>query len=349
MHNILTFIDENGRFNDKMHILGLYIWHDNGVALYNKTYKMKINLSIIFLLLPIFFFSQPQDFFSEEILINEHIGGTLLKPNGADKIPLVIIIGDSGPTDRDGNQNFLKNNVLKKLAEGLTKNGIATFRYDKRTVKQVRRGNLNSNIKFEDFVKDAKDVITYFLKIKDNNYSEIALIGHGQGSLVAMLAADNKISKMISIGGSGMSFDKVILNQIELTAPHLVEPSKVVLEKLRNGETTTIYPQAMASIFDISIQPFMSSWIKYDPIDLVSSLQIPVLFVSGTKDLQVSVQETELLQEAAPNSEKKIIENMNHIMFIIEGDDLENSKSYNEGYRKISQELLDSVSRFINN
>jgi hypothetical protein len=85
-----------------------------------------------------------------------------LVPRDIEKPPLSIIIAGSGPTNRDGNQNFMKNNSLKKLAEGLSSEGIATFRYDKRIVKQIRQGNVDNNIMFDDFIKDASDVIEYF-------------------------------------------------------------------------------------------------------------------------------------------------------------------------------------------
>ena len=56
----------------------------------------------------------------------------------------------------------MKNNSLKKLAEGLTNKGIATFRYDKRIVKQILKNKVDPNITFDDFVTDAKSVIDYF-------------------------------------------------------------------------------------------------------------------------------------------------------------------------------------------
>ena len=109
-------------------------------------------------------FSQDTNFIIQDIAINNLIDGTLLIPNEVEKPNLVIIIAGSGPTDRNGNQSFLKNNSLKKLAEELSSNKIATFRYDKRIVKQIKQGNIDRNIMFDDFVTDAISVITYFKK-----------------------------------------------------------------------------------------------------------------------------------------------------------------------------------------
>ena len=64
-------------------------------------------------------FCQKQLYNEEEISISKWIDGTLLSPNFSEKLNLAIIIAGSGPTNRNGNQNFLKNNSLKELAEEL--------------------------------------------------------------------------------------------------------------------------------------------------------------------------------------------------------------------------------------
>lgn len=247
--------------------------------------------------------------------------------------------------DRNGNQNFLKNNSLKKLAENLTNNGIATFRYDKRVVKQIRQGNVDKDMMFDDFVNDAKDVINYF-KEKET-YSKIYVIGHSQGSLVGMLAAKENTDGFISLAGAGQNIGDVIVDQVTNMAPKLGEEAQKVVDKLKKGETTTEYPQALASVFSIDIQPFMMNWMQYNPTEVINELKIPVLIVNGTKDLQVSEGEAKLLKEANEKAQLQIIENMNHVFFEIKGDDLENSKSYNESFREISPELIESIVDFI--
>jgi len=310
-----------------------------------KSYVMKIKFLILSLLFSCITIAQEKTFIAEEVAVNNLIDGTLLTPKDNSKSVLAIIIAGSGPTNRDGNQNFLKNNSLKKLAEGLTNQGISTFRYDKRIVKQIRKGKVDKDIMFDDFVTDAISVIDYFKE--KNIYSKIYFIGHSQGSLVGMLAAKDKADGFISLAGAGKSIDLVIQEQIEKTAPMFTEDTKKTFAVLKENKTTTDYPPALASIFDISLQPFMSNWIQYDPSEKIKELQIPILIINGTKDLQVTTTEATLLKEANPNAQIKIIENMNHILFTIEGDSLENSKSYNEITRKINPEVIESIVAFI--
>jgi uncharacterized protein len=306
---------------------------------------MKIKL---FIILFFFFFqtlSQDTHFTSQDISINNLIDGTLLLPNNVKRPNLVIIIGGSGPTDRNGNQSFLKNNSLKKLAEELSNKQIATFRYDKRVVKQIRLGIIDQNIMFDDFVTDAMSVIDYFKQNKTFNH--IYVLGHSQGSLVGMLAAKDKADGFISLVGVGQTIDNIIIEQIGKTYPNLSNDAKQVFEILRKGKKTDNYPAELATVFNKDIQGFMANWMQYDPQEEIKKLQIPILIINGTKDLQVEPKEAELLKKAAPNSTVKLIENMNHVLVTIEGDNIENSKSYNESFRKISPKLIDDIVNFI--
>jgi hypothetical protein len=87
--------------------------------------------------------------------------------------------------------------------------------------------------------------------------------------------------------------------------------------------------------------------MQYNPQDIIKDLNMPILIINGTKDLQVSVEEAKLLKEASHNAELKIIDKMNNVLFIIEGDDLENAKSYNESARKLSDEMVTAILDFI--
>jgi len=310
-----------------------------------KVHNLKTYFFSIFLVIYSIGFTQEVNYSSEDITINTHVDGTLLFPNSNEKPKLAIIIGGSGPIDRNGNQNFLKNNSLKKLAERLSNQGIATFRYDKRVVKQIRTGNIDKNTLFDDFVTDAVSVIEYFKKT--NSYSKIYVIGHSQGSLVGILAGEGRMDGFVSISGAGKSIDSVVIEQVQKTAPQFTEGAKKAFGAMRYGRTISNYPPELSSIFNQEIQAFMINWMQYNPKELINSLDVPILILNGTKDLQVSIEEAQSLKNAAPNAELKIIEKMNHIMFIIDGDDLENAKSYNESTRPISSEVIEAIVNFI--
>ena len=285
-------------------------------------------------------------FISEEIAVTPLIEGTLLLPETSEKKPLVIIIAGSGPTDRNGNQNMMKNNSLKFLAEELYNKGIATYRYDKRILKIMKSGTIDEKkIKFDDFIDDAIAVTDYFQN--DTRFKKIFILGHSQGSLVGMIAAKDKADGFISIAGAGQEIDDVIVDQLSKQAPGLVENARKSFDDLRVNGVAQNYSPGLASIFRPQIQPFIYNWMQYNPQEELDKLSIPVLIINGDKDLQVQVSEAEKLQAVKPDAMYKVIPKMNHVLKEIEGNDLENSKSYNQYNLPVSKELITTITQFI--
>ncbi|MFV8334179.1 alpha/beta hydrolase [Flavobacterium sp. GSP14] len=307
----------------------------------------------ILFFLPILFVSvgysqtKTEIFKKEEISINTLLKGSLYTPlKNSKKETLVILIAGSGPTDRNGNQKNLVNNSLKYLCEGLAQNDIAAFSYDKRMFAQISLGTLNeATLSFEDFINDAKAVFTYFKNQK--KYNKIIIAGHSEGSLIGMIAANNNADAFISIAGPGRTIDAVVVEQIEKQAPFLKEEVLKNFEILKSGKTFELQNEMLASIFRPSVQPYMISWLKYNPQDEIKKLKIPTLLLNGTKDLQVSVGEAELLKKSKPDAELVIIDAMNHVFKEIKGDTSENMKSYNDPNLPISAQLLNTITRFI--
>lgn len=303
-------------------------------------------LPYFFLLFSFFATGQNDNFNSEDLSITKLIDGTLLIPENKKEQPLTIIIAGSGPTDRNGNQQMMNNNSLKFLAEELYKKDIATFRYDKRIVKQIRTNNVDEKqIRFDDFIDDAVAVMEHFKN--DKRFSKIYYIGHSQGSLIGMVAAQEGADGFISIAGAGQEIDDVIVEQLSKQAPGLTENARDSFDDLRANGVSNNYNTALASIFRKEIQPFIFSWMQFDPKEEIKKLNIPVLIINGDKDIQVSVSEAELLKAAKPDAEFKIIPKMNHIFKEVEGNDLENSKTYNLHNLPIVPELVETISVFI--
>lgn len=313
--------------------------------------RFKIFVSTLFIFLfPIVLFAQSEEkngIHSEELSITSLIDGTLLLPETENPVPLAILIAGSGPTDRDGNQPMMINNSLKFLAEGLTQHSIATFRYDKRIVKQIQMRNIDErNIRFDDFVDDAVAIVNYFAK--DDRFSKIFIIGHSQGSLIGMIAAQEHTDGFISIAGTGREIDDVIVAQLAQQAPGLEESAREAFDDLRTNGVAKNYNPGLASIFRPEIQPFILSWMQFDPAEEIKKLEMPILILNGDKDIQVSVAEAELLLKNKPDAELKIIPNMNHVLKEVEDMGLENQKAYNLQDLPVVPELIQDISEFIN-
>lgn len=286
-------------------------------------------------------------FNTEEIIINPLIKGSLSTPLQKDKKRnLIILIAGSGPTDRDGNQKGSNNNSLKYLSEELCKNDNAVFSYDKRIFAQITSGTLNeTDLSFDDFITDAKEVLMFFKNKK--KYNKIIIAGHSEGSLIGMIASNGNADAFISLAGAGRTIDLVLEDQIEKQAPSMKKEVQNYLKILKNGQTFELKNQSLASLFRPSVQPYMISWIKYNPQDEIKKLQIPVLIINGSKDLQVKTTEAELLKQAKPDAKIEIIDNMNHIFKEIKGDEKENMATYNNPDLPLMKELISIINLFL--
>ncbi|MDX1753940.1 MAG: alpha/beta fold hydrolase [Salinimicrobium sediminis] len=292
-------------------------------------------------------FAQEKHYNSQEIDINEYIKGTLVTPVSEEKMPLVILLQGSGPTDRNGNQSFMKNDALKKLALELAENGIASYRYDKRILQAQRLKIQEKDMRFDDFVTDAISVLDHFQE--NETFDKTVVLGHSQGSLVGMLAAKDRADGFVSIAGVAQPIDSILTVQIANQMPGLKENVQQTFREMRTNGSSSSYNPVLESIFRPSVQPFILSWMKFDPREEIAKLEIPVLLINGSNDLQVDKEEARQLQEAHPEAELVILENMNHILRKIEGDDLENSKSYNEASLPLHPELVPTLVEFIEN
>ncbi|MDX1761444.1 MAG: alpha/beta hydrolase [Christiangramia sp.] len=282
----------------------------------------------------------------EELTINQYTEGTLATPLSNNAESLVILIQGSGPTDRNGNQGMMNNDGLKKIARELAENGIASFRFDKRIFKINELKLKEEDLRFEDMVEDVENILNYFSE--QDKFENIILAGHSQGSLVGILAAQEKADAYISIAGAAQPIDNIIVEQINKMAPQLGDNARTAFDEIRENGKTTNYSPMLENIFKPSIQPYMASWMKYDPSEEIQKLDIPVLIINGTADIQVEEKEAEMLKKARPDSQLEIIENMNHIFREIKTDDkLVNTKSYNEPNLPLHPELIPIITNFI--
>jgi alpha-beta hydrolase superfamily lysophospholipase len=241
--------------------------------------------------------------------------GTLDLPNSTSHCPVVVIIAGSGPTDRDGNQPLMKNDSLKLLGRALAAKGIAVLRYDKRGVAEsMGAAPREEDLRFETYVDDVVQWITW---IRQNpRFSRIGLIGHSEGSLIGMLAAkQTMIDAFVSVAGSGRAAPMLIREQLNSKlASSLKARSNEILDELVAGRMVTDVPKELAAIYRPSVQPYLMSWFKYDPLQEIAALKVPVLIVQGTTDLQISVEDAKRLATAKQSAKLRLIDGMNHVL-----------------------------------
>ena len=293
-----------------------------------------------------FFNSYSISFESREKLIH----GSLMVPDTINQTPIVLIIPDTGPIDRNGNNPQMKNNALKLLAEGLYQYNISSFRYDKYGIgKSQDTAFVESALRFEHYVEDAANWIDYYKK--DNRFSKVVVLGHGQGALIAKLAAiKEEPDALISVNGGGRPIDLVLRDQLEKPIESnaaLGANFKAVISSFKAGKTTDNIHDFFIQVFNPSIQPFFISWMKYDPAKEIAKLSIPILVVHGNRDLQIREKDAQLLKDANPKALLLVIDKMNHIFRKVTADYSTNYSTYNQPELPIMYFFLKSVADYV--
>jgi predicted esterase len=141
----------------------------------------------------------------------------LTLPTGKKDVPCIIFVHGSGPNDMD--ETIYDNKPFKDLAYGLSSNGIATFRYNKRTnqyskelSKSMDTMTLNSEV-LEDVVLAYK----FVAKQKGINSSRIYILGHSLGGYVIPKIAEllPKAAGFIILAGSARPLEDLLIDQTQ--------------------------------------------------------------------------------------------------------------------------------------
>jgi len=285
--------------------------------------------------------------------------GTLERPVTKSRVPIVLILSGSGPSDRDGNSPALPgtNNCLKLLAEALAARGIASVRYDKRSIGETGKAMLaaaektktvlkENDLSFENFIDDA---VRWGKQLRaDRRFSSVSLAGHSEGSTIAMVAAQRLGAKSyISIAGPGRPLQQVILEQIRPQfTPELFKRTEEILAQLVAGKTVASVPSELNILFRPAIQPYMISWLRYDPSKEIAKLRMPVLIAQGTTDLQVTVVDAKALAAGNPSAKLLLIDSMNHTLKKATNNQ-EQKAAYSDPKLPVVPELIDGIGNFL--
>ena len=287
----------------------------------------------------------------ENIQLNagtETIYGTVTLPVIYTEVPVVLIIAGSGPTDRDSNNTYgLLTDSSKMIAYELAQNGIASVRYDKRGIGESSKAmKSEEDLVFDDYINDAVNWVQ--MLYNDKRFSKIAILGHSEGSLIGMIAAEKtKVDAFISVAGMGYSFYDTLKRQLKTQPKDVYNECVRIMDELKKGNRVADVSKDYYSLFRPSVQPYLISVFKYDPAVEIKKLNIPVLIIQGTTDLQVTVDDATILKNSNPDAVLKIIDGMNHILKDAPIDQEKNLKTYSNPKLPLSSVFKESLINFI--
>ncbi len=263
---------------------------------------------------------------------------------------VALFISGSGASDRDGNSlPAMQNNSLKYLAHAITRSGVSTLRVDKRGVAASKDAGLKEeDLRFQTYVDDITSWIDFLTK---RGFKEVILVGHSEGALVATLAAKHpSVISMVSLAGAGRPASDILKEQLEKNTPENVSVLAAgIIDQLVAGKKVEDVPVMLQSLFRPSVQPYLISWFQLDPAKEIAKLNIPVLVIQGSTDIQISEQDAKLIHQSAKNSKLHIIKGMNHVLKKADGGRLKQQLSYLSPDLPLIESLAKTVSKFLEN
>jgi pimeloyl-ACP methyl ester carboxylesterase len=295
---------------------------------------------------------------AEQVLTQEvkggSLGGTLMLPAATGKVPVALIIAGSGPTDRDGNSALLPghNDSLKLLAAALAQQGIASLRYDKRGIGASRAAMTSeAALRFDDLVDDAA---RWIARLKaDPRFSTVVVIGHSEGSLIGMIAAQDTAARagadgFVSLAGIAERQSAILRKQLagKLT-PEQAADNERILSALERGETVPDVAPMWVRFYRPSVQPYLISVYRYVPTVQIAALRAPALIVQGTTDIQVGVDQAQALKAARPDAALVIVPGMNHVLKAVPADAPDPVASYGDPSLPLHPQLAPAIVGFV--
>jgi pimeloyl-ACP methyl ester carboxylesterase len=286
--------------------------------------------------------------------------GTLRTPDGFTKGPAVLMIAGSGPTDRNGDSTApgVRPGAFRLLADALEKAGVPTLRYDKRGVGASMSALIGAapltnasayaaeaDLRFTDMAADADAMAAQLAKTP--GVSCVVILGHSEGSLVGMLAAERfPVCGYVSVSGLGRTADHSLHEQLAASLPAAtLAQADDVLGKLKAGQTVPDAP--LPALFRPSVQPYLISWLQIDPAAEIARIKAPVLILQGDNDFQVSVTEARALAAARPDAKLVIVPGMNHILKLAPTDRAANAATYADPALPLAPELVSAITAFV--
>ncbi|HEY2904935.1 MAG TPA: alpha/beta fold hydrolase [Vicinamibacterales bacterium] len=271
--------------------------------------------------------SRPND---EQVRIPSNgftLAGTISKPAQAapSALPAVVLVSGSGPNDRDEQVAGIP--VLGQLASAIADAGFMVLRYDKRGVGQS--GGRAESAGLQDYVEDLRGAVKLLSERKDVDAKRIAIVGHSEGGLVAMLAAakEKKVAGVVLLATPGISVGDLILAQ----QAHLLARSKLsdaekqdriamqkkIQQAVTSGKGLDQLPAAVRKQVDnMEFQTLLAA----DPAKIVPDVRQPILIVQGELDTQVEPSNADRLVELAnkrknaPPAQAVKVPGVNHLL-----------------------------------
>ncbi|MDF2450400.1 MAG: hypothetical protein K0R26_2904 [Bacteroidota bacterium] len=251
--------------------------------------------------------------------------GALCVPNNVKNPPVVLLLAGSGPNDKD--ESIGPNKPLKDLATGLATNGIATYRYDKRTLvypkessEQIETFDLNKEV-----IEDALNAIEIIKKYPDFKNSKIYIAGHSLGAMCAPLIASKSksVNGVIMLAGNARPLEDLLLEQytyifgidsIDAQERKEIDTLNKQIKILKDPKQLKTAKKEQLPVNLPAV--YWQSFVNYNQVNVAKKLKQPMLLLQGERDYQVSMTDFNLWKQHLSGNPKNTFKSypaLNHM------------------------------------
>jgi pimeloyl-ACP methyl ester carboxylesterase len=243
------------------------------------------------------------EFDRDEVTIEQgdaRLAGLITRPKGSEgALPAVFFISGSGMQDRDGYSSGLDVGT-HELLDRLTAEGFLVLRVDDRGAG-ASEAPLD-DMPYDDLVADARACVHLLRQREDVDASRVALIGHSEGGLTALILAGEmpELAAIVLMASPGRPVLELMREQL-LRAKRQEGATPEELEAYAESMDAFIAQVATDEPIDtgqlprelqlfLPMRAWMRSHAQQDPIEHVAGVRCPVLIVQGDRDIQVSTE-----------------------------------------------------------
>jgi dienelactone hydrolase len=276
-------------------------------------------------------YSKPDLFREREVTVGDDawkLGGTLLVPLGKPPFPALVLVHGPGPNDRD--ESIYSNKIFADLAEGLASRGLAVLRYDKRTkTYSAKMSEMDYTVE-QETVEDAARAAILLRHQPEIDANRIFVLGHSLGGYLAprIAAQDGRLAGLVFLAANARPVEIMALEQNEYVASLGNGPSPEVQKRLADLRAEVIKVRNLAPgkanppvLMGLPLA-YLLDLKGYDPLAAAKRLAIPMLFLQGERDFQVTMKDFDLWKSALggrSNATFRSYPALNHLFFAGEG------------------------------
>jgi uncharacterized protein len=245
------------------------------------------------------------------------LAGTLTLPAGAGPHPAVLLLPGSGRLDRDGNTARLRMDLGPALAAALAQHGIATLRYDRRGVGATP-GDWRAT-GFTDNRRDAAAAVRALAGRPDIRTGAVGVAGHSEGAVHAMsLGANAEVAAVVLLAGFACLGEDALRRQARMIVRDLPAFVRPVLRAFAGRQLARIKATG-TDVTRVAGMPVNARWMRelltHDSRVDLANIRVPVLAVTGGKDVQVDPADLDEIRRLVPGeAEVHRIADLTHLL-----------------------------------